>query len=110
MADNKGRDTDAGDKDADAGREDAGGGAVTLDQVRDIVREVLGSSGARPADGGVAAQVEAAVRKVHKGAKDEEERERLTQRVAALESKKEPEKKPKQYRTITRRIWGDDDD
>jgi hypothetical protein len=58
----------------------------------------------------VTAQVEAAVTKVHNGQKAEQVIEDLKKRLAEVESRPVVEKKPKEYRSITKRIWGADDD
>lgn len=85
-----------------------GGGIEAM--VRRVVAELLpkGRSGAAEHD--VTAQVEAAVARVHEGQQAQQVIADLQARLKAVEDKKIPEKTPKEYRAITRRIWGDDDD
>lgn len=106
MADDK--DTKDGDpKDGDP--KDAGGIEAT---VRRVLAELLPKrgGGGGGAEHDVTAQVEAAVAKVHKGQKAESVIADLQARLDAVEKKPAPEKKPKEYRRITTRIWGADDD
>jgi hypothetical protein len=96
-------------KDPKDGQGDGGGIEAT---VRRIVAELLpkGRGGGAAAEHDVTSQVEAAVAKVHKGQEAAKVIADLEARLKAVESKPAPEKKPKEYRPITTRIWGADDD
>lgn len=102
-----GQGTGQGDGKGSAGGEGSGGIEA---MVRRVVAELLpkGRSGAAEHD--VTAQVEAAVAKVHQGQQAQQVIADLQARIKAVEEKKVPEKQPKEYRAITRRMWGDDDD
>jgi hypothetical protein len=79
--------------------------------VRRIFAELLPKmKGTGAAEHDVTAQVEAAVTKVHNGQKAEQVIEDLKKRLAEVEKRPVIEKKPKEYRPITKRIWGADDD
>lgn len=90
-----------------------GGGGVEA-TVRRIVAELLPKGGGKGAAGAaehdVTAQVEAAVAKVHKGQEAQRVMDEIQARLKAVEERKIPERKPKEYRRITTRIWGADDD
>lgn len=106
MADDKDP-KDPGTDPKDGDPKDAGGIEAT---VRRVLAELLPKRGGGAAEHDVTAQVEAAVAKVHKGQKAESVIADLQARLDAVEKKPAPEKKPKEYRRITTRIWGADDD
>jgi len=89
-------------------------GSGVEDTIRRVVTEMLEkfkpSGGGAASEHDVSAQVEAAVQKVHRGQRAEQVMADLETRLKAIESKPAPEKKPKEYRKITTRLWGDDDD
>ncbi|AGS73948.1 hypothetical protein [Streptomyces collinus] len=80
--------------------------------VRRILAELLPKAGGRgqAAEHDVTAQVEAAVAKVHEGKEAARVMEEIQARLKAVEDRPVVEKKPKEYRKITLRMWGDDDD
>lgn len=84
-------------------------------RIEAVVRKLLGSSkGGRAAAGAehdVTAQVEAAVARVHKGQKAEQVMADLEARLKAVEDRKVPESKPREFRPISRLMgWVSDDD
>jgi hypothetical protein len=90
-----------------------GGGESGIEAtVRRVLAELLPKGGGRPAaaEHDVTAQVEAAVTKVHQGKEAERVMAEIQQRLKAVEDRPVVEKKPKEYRRITTRIWGADDD
>lgn len=90
-----------------------GGGDGIEATVRRILAELLPKGGGRPAAGAehdVTAQVEAAVTKVHQGQEATRVMQEIQARLKAVEERPVVEKKPKEYRRITTRIWGADDD
>lgn len=98
-------------KDDKGGQGDGQGGGIE-GAVRKVLTE-LGIGKGTPAKQDphdIGAQVEAAVAKVHKGQQAEAVMAEIQARLTAVEQKKVPEKKPKEYRRITTRIWGADDD
>lgn len=91
------------------------GQGVTVEQVRtmitDVVKSITGQGGGTPKpEGDITAQVEAAVTKVHQGQAAAQVMADLQSRLAEVEKRPVVEKKPKEYRAVTRRWWGDDDD
>jgi hypothetical protein len=98
-----------GQGDGGQGQGDGQGGIEAM--VRRVVAELLpkGRSGGA-AEHDVTAQVEAAVTKVHQGQQAAQVIADLERRLKEVEEKKVPERKPKEYRSITKRIWGPDDD
>lgn len=91
---------------------------VTLEQVKALLADALKGKGPAAAkdpaagdspSGDVTTQVEAAVARVHAGQAADAERKAIADRLAALETR-EPEKKPREFRAITRKIWGTEDD
>lgn len=90
----------------------AGAGEGVEATVRRIFAELLPKmkGGGAAAEHDVTAQVEAAVTKVHNGQKAEQVIADLQKRLTDVEKRPVIEKKPKEYRSITRRIWGPDDD
>jgi hypothetical protein len=82
--------------------------------IRRVVAEMFEkfkpSGGGAASEHDVSAQVEAAVQKVHRGQQAAQVMADLETRLKAIEAKPAPERKPKEYRPITTRIWGVDDD
>jgi len=78
--------------------------------VTEMFEKFKPSGGGAAAENDVTAQVEAAVQKVHKGQQAAQVIADIDARLKAVESKPAPEKKPKEYRGITTRMWGGDDD
>lgn len=104
---------DPKDPSKDAKDDKGGDGGGIEATVRRIVAELLPKGGGArggTAEHDVTAQVEAAVAKVHKGQEAASVIADLQARLTAVENKPAPEKKPKEYRSITTRIWGADDD
>ena len=96
-------------------KDDKGGGGETGDaMVRRVVTEMFSKlkpgGGAPAAEHDITAQVEAAVTKVHQGQQAQQVITDLQARIAELEKRPVIEKKPREYRGITKRIWGADDD
>lgn len=90
-----------------------GGGESAIEAtVRRVLAELLPKGGGRPAaaEHDVTAQVEAAVTKVHQGKEAERVMTEIQNRLKAVEDRPVIERKPKEYRRITTRIWGADDD
>lgn len=103
-----GQGTGQGDGKGSAGGEGQGGIEA---MVRRVVAELLPKrSSAGAAEHDIEAQVQAAVTKVHEGQQAQQVIADLQARLKAVEEKKLPEKAPKEYRKITMRMWGDDDD
>lgn len=100
---------DGGQGGQGAGGEGQGQGGIEA-MVRRVVAELLPKGRGGAAEHDVTAQVEAAVAKVHEGQQAQAVIADLQARIKAVEEKKVPEKQPKEYRAITRRMWGDDDD
>jgi hypothetical protein len=109
--DDKAKDPGKDAKDDDKGGQGDGGGGLEA-TVRRVVAELLprGRGGGAAAEHDVTAQVEAAVTRVHNGQQAAQVIKDLETRLKAVEEKKIPEKKPREYRSITKRIWGHDDD
>lgn len=94
------------------GADDGQGGGIEA-TVRRIVAELLPKGGGgrgAAAEHDVTAQVEAAVAKVHQGKEAERVMAEIQARLKAVEDRPVAERKPKEYRRITTRIWGADDD
>lgn len=96
-----------GGQGGDGGQGQGGGIEAT---VRRILAEMLPKGRGAASEHDVTAQVEAAVAKVHQGQQAQQVIADLQARLKAVEEKKVPEAKPKEYRKITMRMWGSDDD
>lgn len=109
--DDKGKGPEGGKGPASDAKDGQGEGGIEA-TVRRILAELLPKGGGRgqAAEHDVTAQVEAAVAKVHQGKEAERVMAEIQDRLKKIEERPVMEKKPKEYRRITTRIWGTDDD
>lgn len=109
-------DDDKGGQGGGQGPAEGGQGDGLEARIEAVVRKLLGGSrgGGRAAAGAehdVTAQVEAAVARVHQGQKAESVMADLEKRLKAVEERKVPEAKPREFRPISRLMgWVSDDD